>query len=482
MANNLKFNNVILMLKEEDRGFGGDKPPAGYIRLEVRDGKGKITAMVQNLKDSDEYNNYKLYLIKYHEGEIYPALMGIIPVKNGRGEITREINPLNVEDTKLHADDFNIGVVVLEHKSTGRTYIKCPLASYKGKKVKWIESFENYLKDSKIARKIKYEEEIKKKATENFRTKYDEEVKKEAERETDKADEIEVEAKVDVKINGKIRENTEYNETNRIEEENQENRMSEDAEEDIGGIREAEIDSVKMVQDVCGDIYSKYTGAVESKYSFTENIPEKNPDVMCTNHVRQYKNIMNGSTNKKDENKEIRKQIEEIESKEKAEQVKENQETANLETIYRETANQETGVEKTLPDIKLLGDCLDKVFKRCDPFNTRRRDYKWWKIHNPVYLNNVLQYCNIHIPRIFNPSIIMAYYKYRYLIAGIYTSRKRGKEYIVYGIPGTYNIDESPLGDLCRWIQIEGNTPKYGAFGYWIAYIDPDTGELLKVG
>ena len=75
MANNLKFNNAILMLNEEDRGFGRDKTPAGYVRLEVRDGKGKITVMVQSLKDSDEYNIYKLYLIRYHEGEIYPAFM-----------------------------------------------------------------------------------------------------------------------------------------------------------------------------------------------------------------------------------------------------------------------------------------------------------------------------------------------------------------------------------------------------------------------
>ena len=107
-----------------------------------------------------------------------------------------------------------------------------------------------------------------------------------------------------------------------------------------------------MALDMCDDIYSKYTGRIESKYSFTENIPEKNPDEMCTNCIEKYKSIMDEGINKEYENKEIKEQKK----------------------------------EETLPDIDLLVNCLDKVFKRCDPFNTRRRDYKWWKIHSPVYL------------------------------------------------------------------------------------------------
>jgi hypothetical protein len=447
VANNLKFNNAILMLNEEDRGFGRDKTPAGYVRLEVRDGKGKITVMVQSLKDSDEYNIYKLYLIRYHEGEIYPAFMCKIPVKNGRGQITREFNPFNVEDTKLHVDDFNIGVVILERKSIGRTDIKYPLVSYKGERVKWTEAFENYLEASRTERKVKYGEKIKEKSKEILGKK-DEELKREVK--------VKSEEKVEAELEEKVVEIKDSKEINSLEEETRENRISKnveevikkDAEEDIGEKTEIEIDSSKMALDMCDDIYSKYTGRIESKYSFTENIPEKNPDEMCTNCIEQYKSIMDEGINKEYENKEIKEQKK----------------------------------EETLPDIDLLVNCLDKVFKRCDPFNTRRRDYKWWKIHSPVYLSNVLQYCNINIPKIFNPSIIMAYYKYRYLIAGIYTSRKKGKEYIVYGIPGTYNIDDSPLGDLCRWIQIEGNIPKYGAFGYWIVYIDPATGKLLRVG
>ncbi len=439
MANNLKFSNEILMFKEENRGFRRDKPPAGYVRLEVRDGKGKITAMVQNLKDIDEYNNYKLYLIKYDEKEICPALMGEILVKNGRGKITREFNPFNVEDTKLHINDFNIGAVILERIGNGRADIKCPLVSYKGKQLRWIEAFEKHL-EAKVKSDEKAEENKDYNKINDIR---EESREKRTYKVTQEDKTVNIQEDTVVAAEEAIREATE-----KVIEEDTKEVTKETIEDDTGRKTETEIDDFKTMQDVGIDIYSKYIGGVESKYSFTENIPEKNPDAMCTNCIEQYRNVIDEGINKEYENKEIKKQKK----------------------------------EETPPDIDLLVNCLDKVFKRCDPFNTRRRDYKWWKIHSPVYLSNVLQYCNIHIPKIFNPSIIMAYYKYRYLIAGIYTSRKKSKEYIVYGIPGTYKIDESPLGDLCRWIQVEGNTHKYGAFGYWIAYIDPATGKLLKVG
>lgn len=480
MVNSLKFNNVILMLKEEDRGFGNNKPPAGYVRLEIRDGKGKISAMVQDLKDSDEQNNYHLYLIKYHEEEICPALIGTILVKNGRGEIIREFDPLNVGDTKLHINNFNIGIVILERKGTDKTDIKCPLVSYKDKKVRWKEIFEKYFRDLeedlKLGGKIKHEGKVREKAKENFL--------KEDSYEVDESSE-------------KVEEIEKAEEAKEIEGVNKGEEVS--VETENAKIRN-ESDDIKTIQDTYGDIYSKYTGVAESKYSFTENIPEKNPDTICENCIYKYKNILNEDREEEsveDENIEtinqetvsqevtnITKQTtanQGITSQEVNSQEAINKEIVSEEATIHEMVNQQTKVAKTYPDINLLENCLDKVFKRCDPFNTRRRDYKWWKIHSPVYLSDVLQYCNIYVPKIFNPSIIMAYYKYRYLIAGIYTSRRRGKEYIVYGIPGTYNIDESPLGDLCKWIQVERTAPKYGAFGYWIAYIDPNTGELIKV-
>jgi len=156
----------------------------------------------------------------------------------------------------------------------------------------------------------------------------------------------------------------------------------------------------------------------------------------------------------------------------------EQQDDINAKQEDERTTRSYYSVKKT-PDIIKLIRLLDREFKRCDPFNSRRRDYRWWSINSPVNLVNVLEESGINVPNFFSPSVIMAYFKYRYLIAGVYISR-RGKVFFVCGIPGTYNIDESPFGDMCRWVQAERKSKRYGAFGYWVTYIDPYTGELLK--
>jgi hypothetical protein len=31
-----------------------------------------------------------------------------------------------------------------------------------------------------------------------------------------------------------------------------------------------------------------------------------------------------------------------------------------------------------------------------------------------------------------------------------------------------------------KWAQAQGTRLRYGAFGYWLIYIDPDNGRILK--
>lgn len=128
-----------------------------------------------------------------------------------------------------------------------------------------------------------------------------------------------------------------------------------------------------------------------------------------------------------------------------------------------------------------LKENLTKCFEVYNPFGSKRRDYFWWKISNPVYLNNLLYQCNIRSPILFNPRVMMAHFKYRHIIFGIYTDNLRKREYLVCGVPGTYNKDEnSPFGEMCKWVQLEGNKPKQGSFGYWLAYVDAKTGKLIN--
>jgi hypothetical protein len=125
---------------------------------------------------------------------------------------------------------------------------------------------------------------------------------------------------------------------------------------------------------------------------------------------------------------------------------------------------------------------FDSVFKRYSPFSVKRTDYIWWKVASPVHLNNILYNYGIRIPVLFNPLVLMAHYKYNHLIVGIYQDDIRQRDYIVCGIPGIYWVDEKPFANACRWAQVEGNMPTYGAFGYWIVYINPKTGKILAIG
>lgn len=415
MVNSLRFNSVTLMLNEEEKGFGTGKSPAGYIRLELRNGKGKLFAMVQNLKDSDEYSCYKLYLIKYDENKIYPAYMGTIPVKKGRGEFTSEFDPFNMGNLQLKISDFNVGAIIFENKRDGRVNIKCPLAVYVSrdrevnriKKIKWSEVFSEVFSNeitSNYGRRNSDEDLVHKPIHKYDNLKHDD-------TKTVSPDETRYEKSVDNPGNG----DNEYNEANNMD-------MTDNS--SGNGADNRDNNTVNPVNPDTGANINSDANAETSASEGNANSPFTSD---------------------------------------------------NEETVRVERA------ENAPVDIKHLVNCLDKVFKRCDPFNTRRNDYRWWKVTNPVYLSNILNYCNIKMPPLFNSSIIMLYYKYRYLIIGIYTNKKKQKEYIVYGIPGTCNVDENPMEGLYKWVQVEGNIPRHGAFGYWVAYINPNTGEFLKL-
>jgi hypothetical protein len=130
--------------------------------------------------------------------------------------------------------------------------------------------------------------------------------------------------------------------------------------------------------------------------------------------------------------------------------------------------------------MEVLIENFDEYFEKSDPFNSKRRDYRWWEVSTPAYLSNILYQFGIKTPELFNPNVMMAHFKYRHLIVGIYADRIRHREYIVFGIPGVHNVDAKPLSGVCRWVQLRGSRPRDGAFGYWLIYYEPNVGEFLN--
>jgi len=423
----LKFQRTFLIFKQEDAGYGAGQTPSGYVKIEARDGKGKLTAVVENLKEGSNQFSYMLYILKHDGGRITPVCVGKIPLNKNNGEIKWDFNAENVAGTGCRIEEFKTAIVLVEFGESENRGIICPLAACKDTNEEWRNKLKSVLYPDKREKRDE-EERIKKE-----------------------------------------------------------------------------------------EITSKYTGGLESKYIPPEDTPEFNIPQSAVEHSPEsaeetglydsYEetdigNARSLAANNTDDSKTFEEG--KTDDSDAPGELNINRQNSETDCIFSDNsfcamqaynkganpcanchmnniARDKDENPRASGDMLKFKKSLDEVFEIYDPFGSRRRDYKWWKVNNPVYLNNILYQCSIKTPLLFNPTVIMSHFKYRYLIVGIYTDRVRRREYIVCGIPGVYKVDDKPFGDMCRWVQMEGSRPKYGAFGYWLVYIDPRTGKFLKL-
>lgn len=487
----MRFVRNFLIFSQEDSGFGVSGAPSGYVKIEAREGRGKLAASVQNLKEDRDRVIYKLYILAEYEGGVYPAYAGVIPLDKNRGELSWEFNPDNVAGTGKNIESFNAAVVLAEYADRPNRQVVCPLAAYKGKRLAWRDKIKEQLyksptqeakvvmrkEDTKVEVRqeapLKYEE-IYSKYIEDIESKYAKrEIVKDIDLEKIKAHTMEA---LDEGPAGK--EKTESKEiSGMITDEKKENELT--SEEDA--LLATEMENQEDNRDVADESrHAGYEAASEQESGTMDKSLSNNTD----SSFDEYRELIDKSINEELYGK----------SGEQPNQCLFNGESAlcrpqgtvqginPCESCYnRNIANQINAEKGSVNNIENLKHTLDKYFELSDPFGSRRRDYKWWKVNSPVYLNNILFQCNIRTPLLFNPVVITAHFKYRHLIVGIYTDKERLREYIVCGIPGVYGIDDRPFGDMCRWVQLEGAQPKYGAFGYWLVYMDPKTGKFLPL-
>ncbi|NMB34569.1 MAG: hypothetical protein GX992_10180 [Clostridium sp.] len=357
MYNKPKYKRIFLIFDREDSGYSDGGELSGYVRLEVRDGKGKLFCQVLNLKE-DARIGYKLYIVKTDETGLVPLFVGNIPVTGGKGELNWNFDAENVGGTSFSIEDFNVAAVLAENKDSSIGGIFCPLAAYNGAKVEWRREMAKSIKDRHRSQQPKPEAIVE---------------------QNSKSESIK-------KVTAGNEETPEATKIGREDE-----RKDED-----------ETDNTIPVD-------------------------------------------LRDDESKKEE--------------------------------YQDITRKSIGDEY---DIAGLPNCFDKHFKRCNPFVGGRKDYAWWQVSGPVQLNNILYQANIKAPLLFNQRVLAAHFKHRHLIAGFYEDRERELLYLVCGIPGVYGEDKKPVEGVCRWAQAEGSIPEYGAFGYWLVYIDPKTSGVLN--
>jgi hypothetical protein len=461
-----KFVRMFLIFNQEDKGFGAGQEPSGYVKIEVRANKGKLFASLQNVNEEHGKFKYKLYLIRCNSDKTEAVCAGAIPISNRKGELNWEFDAENVAMTGVKIEKFEVFAVIIEYTGGEKTGVICPLAAYKGSKIAWRDSFKEVLNASKASPMPHAQNNISpdKPQVPVVESKYI-------------APENKPGFNIPVEAEKKFKENIGLVEPKQEAESSQ--KAKEKTEPEVAHMKEAKETENKewaaegkkgAVPDSGQDSKVEHTIQIESSVSKDEAGNIKYNEVTSggtsINCMPGFKNLCPMYQNNIGPNP-----------------------APNPCTVCQSTGSQ---TEQSKPntnvlpsgqgdvDINKLMDSFDVFFERDDPFKSKRSDYKWWKVSDPVQLNNILYQNNVRSSILFNPSLMMAHFKYRHLIIGFYIDKFRHREYMVCGVPGVFNVDERPFGDMCRWIQMEGGRPRYGTFGYWLVYIEPKTGKLLK--
>jgi hypothetical protein len=464
IVENKTFQRNFLIFNIEETGYDTGQKLSGHVRVEVREGRGKLWTTIQNLNTMGGRLCYKLYMIRAGRGKVVTVCPGILDIKQNRAEMEWEFDPHNVQKSGLGLNDFELFAVLAENTDRENIKLICPLAAYKDKKVDWRSSVETLLyKQQKHIPEKRLEEDVLSKYPSRLESKY---IPPETKPEFNSFD-----------INSFI--NVQH--------------------PAIVGPNKYEDESLKKPAIQIQNEQFPEDIPVDSQGKFPEN-QEKYPDNQEEYHENEENvSAVNEEPPQKDEipetyeNKEPQTPYEAVNNEASKPDSKCLYMNGNMCGMYLSPsginpcstctihAQKATVQEDKRGDLSKLKIQLERNFEPSDPFHSKRSDYKWWKVSNPVNLNNILYQCNIRSPLLFNPMVMMAHFKYRHLVIGIFTDKVRNREYVVCGVPGMHMVDKRPFGELCRWVQAEGNRPKYGAFGYWIVYIDPGTGKILSL-
>lgn len=430
MGEKIKYQRLFLIFEEEDQGYGTSVKPSGYTKIEIKNGIARLVVFLQNLETISKETVYRLYFIKSGGNLTRHVLMGDVDLNGSNGQMSIDFDPDNIKNSGLCLNDFDIFAV---GASVGNNRIVWPLCAYRNEKVIWKNHVANLIQTGNNQSNEVWSENNN---SANIASKY----------------------------NGDI--TSIYNIKNE--------RLS-----DVTAFPSDSIEKDKNTEDVVIDkIETEETDAEEN--SIIEDKVETEVDGYeepvyedkRNEEGWQDSNITQDQGVDSDSGYPVRPFAEH-----KCTYLPNQQHCENC--YLHDLKKTEKQLEIKKGDMNRLRDELDTYFERHCPFENRRKDYTWWKVNSPIYLNNILHQFDIKVSILFNPKVLMAHFKYRHLIAGIYKDKRTEKEYVVCGVPGAYRIDEKPFGNICRWVQVEGTQLRYGAFGYWLVYIDPISGKVL---
>ncbi|HHV99744.1 MAG TPA: hypothetical protein GXX36_09265 [Clostridiaceae bacterium] len=527
MKSKSRFQRSFWIFQKEDQGYGIGQGPSGYIKIEVRDGKGTLFAAVQNVRDGEDLYIYKLYLIEPKEREANIAYVGVVPVKGNKGELKWAFDPDNVAKTGSSIDRFTVAALLVEITGRKTFQLICPMAAYSNKQISWRESFRRTF-DKKAAGQnaviVRDNDLDSREEHGGVSEKCDIDRPEEsiADENTSMQREQDSGSEREQGINVETVQCSNEGDLQDSGSETGQSRYYAGEQESGGGDAELS-ESYADDQDGGSETGQSryYAGGQESgggDAELSESYADEQDGGGETGQSRYYAGGQESgggdaelSKSYTDEQADVSKagltgsEGNEQSSAFMGEQTGPNGIRCVLQnnglpgvpfngcgipcaTCSLNMRNNAGNISeagnvsgKPVVDLKKLENSFNQYFEKFDPFQNKRRDYKWWRIGSPVHLNNILYQHNIRTPLLFNHAVMMSHLKYRHMIAGIYKDDAKKISLIVCGIPAVYDTDTRPFGNMCRWAQLESGRSKYGAFGYWLVYIDPETGRFLSI-
>lgn len=466
MAVKKTYNRYFIIFQEEDKGFGIaiDKQPTGYLKIETRSGKCKITVYVQNLKK--EKGPYICCMIDTMKTPPLVAHLGSIPVDDtGRGETWWEFNENNIADMGEMADRFSVAAILIDGKG-----IECPLSGFIGKeKVDWRSKIVK-TEPEKPKEEVVSEEE--RKEAEKFKE-YEDSLKNEEEQspvEDKKPNENmnETDESVDNKPDKMIDEGENIPPDNGIGEDINAG-QGEEIGEEIGG---------ETGEEAGGQ--SGKEANIEQEGHADENMNDEN--INDENAGKMDKNMDEEINKDKIDDEYYREQEEKYSEYDEADEDEYDMEDSR-EKVENVVKQQEDMGKRKKTHAVMFHEVL-KNFEEVKGLCMGIKNCRWWKIPYgydiDIKENKYYPYfCAVYHLKMTYPYLnyIKYFKKCGYYYFGIKYDENNEVKYIIYGVKGMKNMEQQPymgMTGFVKWTKIND-----GGSGMWLMYYDPYTGCIM---
>lgn len=436
MSQRKNYSRYFIILQEDEKGYGlsSDKMPTGYAKLEVKNGKCKVTFYVQNLKI--EMRPYYIMLICNKKDEKKLIKLAELNIDDsGRTEICKEFESSNIAGSGVAVDKVS-GASVVRFVSGNVTAVLSGFTSTDIPK-----DWKSYTLMDMTEKRDDDKEHIDN-SEEDF-DRYEDEI--ENLKKHDKSNEIKKDEKVKEKVKEKDRASKKKN--------NQEKSKEEKIPEKIGtkdSDKEGRKDNVEEVKQEKPQEYVHGEVQEEIEVKLQEDIRDSNK-VTGEAKIEKKQNIY------KEEN-------------------------LYKENIYKEEIPKENKYSARKPKEQMEFNKTEKFFNRIvedlDPFQDEFQEIgksKWFtvpvkSIDDMYRANSYNKYAILYYPMInYFPYII----KHGHYIVGYKFDDLHRVKYVMYGIPGTRETEDQPFGGKYGFVSfVNGNEGRGEDLGYWLLFYD----------